>query len=42
MVEAIRSMTMERFMRENEWFKDQRYGYGTLKNEQGEIYLGRR
>lgn len=25
---------------EGEWYKDQRYGYGTLKDKQGDVYLG--
>ena len=25
---------------EGEWYKDQRYGYGTLKDNNSDIYLG--
>lgn len=25
---------------EGEWYKDQRYGYGTLRDKEGDIYLG--
>jgi hypothetical protein len=45
-VESKQDLPMIRYTYENgesyegEWYKDQRYGYGTLKNSTGDIYLG--